>query len=49
MAMNEMRDPAQGDRQPRPFQERVREHPLPYLLGAVAVGFVVARMVRRER
>jgi hypothetical protein len=47
--MNEVRDPAQGDGHPRPFQERVRAHPVPYLLGAVAVGFVFARMVRRER
>ena len=47
--MNEARDPAQGNGRPQALQERVRRHPVPYLLGAVAVGFVVARMARRDR
>jgi hypothetical protein len=47
--MNEARDTSQGDGRSPAFQDRVRAHPVPYLLGAAALGFVVARMVRRER
>jgi hypothetical protein len=48
--MSERRDSGSGDeRPPRALQDRVRAHPVPYLLGAAALGFVVARMVRRER
>jgi hypothetical protein len=47
--MNEARDHAQGDGRPHTLQTAVRAHPVRYLLGAAALGFVVARMVRRER
>ena len=45
---DESRDRPRGERREQALQA-VREHPLPYLLGAAALGFVVARMVRRER
>lgn len=42
-------DSGKGNGRPQALQDRVRAHPVPYLLGAAAVGFVVARLVRRER
>jgi hypothetical protein len=47
--MSEERDSSQGNGRQPAFGDRVRAHPVPYLLGAAALGFVVARMVRRER
>jgi hypothetical protein len=49
--MSEARDQGEpGDEgQQHRLQDAVRAHPVRYLLGAAALGFVVARLVRRER
>jgi hypothetical protein len=48
--MSEARDSGEpGDGREHRLQDAVRAHPVRYLLGAAALGFVVARLVRRER